>query len=115
VDAWWVTQEPAVAGDPSLIAPTSVGPSVAEPPVVGPLPRGDVPPADEGEPAGRLRRCTFRRLDRVGPTQRGGEAAYAVMCLYASAADPEALGDLASAALACRACTNTGIFRPDEA
>jgi hypothetical protein len=120
VDAWSAAPEPAVAGGPSLVAPTpigpaSMGPSSAGPLVAGPLPRGDVPPADDGVPVGRLRRCTFRRLDPVGSPLRGAEPIYAVMCLYASAADPEPLGDLAAAAVACSVCVNTGIFRPDEA
>jgi hypothetical protein len=135
VDAWSGAPEPALAGGPSPVAPASVAPASVAPAsvapasvgpassgrssagalVVGPLPQGDVPPADEGVPAGRLRRCTFRRLDPVGSPLRGVGATYAVVCLYAGAAAPEPLGDLASAGVACGVCTNSGIFRPDEA
>jgi hypothetical protein len=116
VEAWTSAPEPAVAGGPSLVEPAAILPSEAPPLVVGPLPRGDVPPADVvGAPAGRLRRCTFRRLDLVEPAMRGERATYAVMCLYASTAEPAPLGDLTSAAVVCGVCTNTGIFRPDEA
>jgi hypothetical protein len=74
-----------------------------------------VPPSDDGVPAGRLRRCTFRRLDLLEPGWRGEGATYAVVCLFADSTEPTPLGDLAAAGLACRACTYTGIFRPDEA
>ena len=64
---------------------------------------------------GRLRRCTFRRIDRVsalpGRTER---TSYEVMCLYGDADEPLALGDIAAARPICDACTASGIFRPDE-
>jgi hypothetical protein len=80
-----------------------------------PLPTHDVPAPDAVAPVGRLRRCTFRRIDRV--TALPGRAvalSYEVMCLY-GAGEPASLGDVDSARPICEACTATGIFRPDEA
>lgn len=113
VDAW-STPDPVVAGGPSLRLAPDVGSSAIPPLAIRPLPMGDVPPPDDGVPTGRLRRCAFRRLDVVEPGHRGVSATYEVMCLYGAAAEPVPLGDLASAAAACLACTYTGIFRPDE-
>ena len=113
VDAW-STPDPLVAGGPSMRLSPAIGSTEIPPLAVPPLPLGDVPPPDDGVPTGRLRRCAFRRLDVVEPGHRGASATYEVMCLYRAAAEPVRLGDLASAAAACRACTYTGIFRPDE-
>ena len=80
-----------------------------------PVPLGDAPAPDTVTPVGRLRRCTFRRIDRVTVIPgRAGSSAYEVMCLYGEADEPLALGDISSAATVCEACTAAGIFRPDE-
>jgi hypothetical protein len=80
-----------------------------------PVPLGDVPAPDTVTPAGRLRRCTFRRIDPVAPIPgRASSSAYEVMCLYGEPDEPLALGDIPSAATICDACTASGIFRPDE-
>ena len=75
---------------------------------------GDAPATDAVAPIGRLRRCTFRRIDGGALPGSTIDSSYAVMCLYDDADAPLALGDIASAAPVCRACTATGIFRPDE-
>ena len=76
---------------------------------------GDAPATYASDPIGRLRRCTFRRIDGGGALSgRAVDSSYEVMCLYDDADAPEALGDIASAAPVCRACTASGIFRPDE-
>ena len=75
---------------------------------------GDVPAPDSVTPAGRLRRCTFRRIDRVSALPgRSDRTSYEVMCLYGSD-EPLALGDLSAARTICEVCTASGIFRPDE-
>ena len=61
--------------------------------------------------APRIRRCTFRRLSRVG---EGSQAGYEVSCLYPNRRVPLPLGDLASSGEICQACTASHIFRPDE-
>lgn len=63
---------------------------------------------------GRLRRCTFRRLDPVGAPGRGPQVSYSAMCLYPGLPDAAPLGGLAEASVACNACTFSGIFRADE-
>ena len=84
--------------------------------IIRPLPLGDVPPPDEGVPAGRLPRCAFRRLDIVQLADaRAGASTYSVVCLYLDAAEPTPIGDLEAAVGACGACTYPGIFRPDAA
>jgi hypothetical protein len=76
----------------------------------------DVPAPESVSPAGRLRRCTFRRIDRVAALPgRAVAVSYEVMCLYEGAGEPASLGDVDSARPICEACTATGIFRPDEA
>jgi hypothetical protein len=110
----WSTPDPLVAGGPSLRLSPAIGSTEIPPLAIPPLPLGDVPPPDDGVPTGRLRRCAFRRLDVVEPGQRRASATYEVMCLFGAVAEPVRLGDLPSAAVACRACTYTGIFRPDE-
>ena len=91
-------------------------PTLSEParrPLPGSL--GDVPAQDAMTPAGRLRRCTFRRVDRVAALpQRPERPTYEVMCLYVGPERPLALGDLPDAGPVCEACTASGVFRPDE-
>ena len=80
-----------------------------------PAPLGDVPAPDAVTPAGRLCRCTFRRVDRVAPLpQRPVRPTYQLMCLYVDQETPLPLGDVDEARPVCDACTATGIFRPDE-
>ena len=72
-------------------------------------------PAPDGItlPVGRLRRCTFRRIDRVAnppPRDDGFEA----MCLYVDDERPLSLGSIDEARPICDACQATGIFRADE-
>jgi hypothetical protein len=102
----------------ALVAPPV--PAVEAPPpplplVLPPTPR-DVPAPEAVTPAGRLRRCTFRRID-VLPSLPGRSPAttYEVMCLYGGEAAAMALGDIEAARPVCEACRATGIFRPDEA
>lgn len=98
------------------IAPIPTAP-VVRPPMPEmevPIPLGDAPAPDTGSPVGRLRRCVFRRIDRVsaGPGRSEGTG-FEVMCLYGG---QEALpiGDLAAARPICDACAAPHIFRPDE-
>jgi hypothetical protein len=80
------------------------------------LPAHDVPAPESVAPVGRLRRCTFRRIDRVEALPgRVLAVSYEVMCLYGGSDEPACLGDIDSARSICQACTATGIFRPDEA
>lgn len=80
-----------------------------------PVPYGDVPAQEVVIPAGRLRRCTFRRIDRVAALPgRPGRSDYEVMCLYGDVDRPLALGDVSAAGPICDGCTASGIFRPDE-
>jgi hypothetical protein len=96
-------------------------PAIVEPrPKVGPasLPIGlhDIPAPESMAPVGRLRRCTFRRIDRLEALPgRLGLPVYEIMCLYRGQQSLMALGDIDSARPVCEACTATGIFRPDEA
>lgn len=88
--------------------------AAAPPPV--PVSLGDAPAPDPVTPVGRLRRCTFRRIDRVSVLPgRADASAYEVMCLYGDVNEPLALGDVSSARPICEACNAAGIFRPDEA
>ncbi len=81
-----------------------------------PVASRDVPAPESLAPVGRLRRCTFRRIDRLEPLPgRAVLPAYEVMCLYRGMTTPMALGDVDSAGPICGACTASGIFRPDEA
>jgi len=81
-----------------------------------PLPVGDMPAPELVTPVGRLRRCTFRRIDRVEALPgRGTRSEYEVMCLYGAGGEAQALGDISQARSVCDACTAAGIFRPDEA
>jgi hypothetical protein len=61
--------------------------------------------------ARNMRRCTFRRLERIGD---GPESEYEVTCLYPERRLPLLLGDLPAAIDACAGCAATGVFRPDE-
>jgi hypothetical protein len=91
-----------------------VAPPVAAP-LYTPTPR-DVPAAETVIPVGRLRRCTFRRIDLAEQLPgRSRSVAYEVMCLYGGEAAGLALGDVDAARPICEACQATGIFRPDEA
>ena len=98
------------------IAPIPTTPVVRPPaPEIGvPVPLGDAPAPDSVTPAGRLRRCTFRHIDRVSVLPgRAERTTYEVMCLYIKE-EPLALGDIGEARPVCEACTASGIFRPDE-
>jgi hypothetical protein len=61
--------------------------------------------------APRIRRCTYRRLSRVGA---GSESGYEVSCLYPNRRVPLPLGNLEESGRVCVACTASHIFRPDE-
>ncbi|MGD0120962.1 MAG: hypothetical protein ABSC46_00160 [Candidatus Limnocylindrales bacterium] len=61
--------------------------------------------------APRIRRCTFRRLSRIGAGRASG---YEVSCLYPNRRVPLPLGDLEASVEICLACTASHIFRPDE-
>ena len=101
----------------SAIAPVPSAPVVRPPvPEMGtPVPLRDVPAPEVVTPIGRLRRCTFRRIDRVSALPgRSDSSQFEVMCLYGGADEPLALGDIPAARPICEACTATGIFRPDE-
>jgi hypothetical protein len=75
-----------------------------------------VPAAETVTPAGRLRRCTYRRVDAVEALPgRSRGVSYEIMCLYGGDAAVISLGDVESARPVCEACQATGIFRPDEA
>jgi hypothetical protein len=96
-------------------APAVDTPAPIAAPLYTPTPR-DVPAAESVTPAGRLRRCTFRRIDLVEVLPgRARAASYEVMCLYGGDAAGLPLGDVATAMPVCEACRATGIFRPDEA
>jgi hypothetical protein len=98
------------------IAPMPNVPAVRPPaPEMGvPLPLGDAPAPDAVTPVGRLRRCTFRRIDQVSALPgRSALTSYEVMCLY-GADEALSLGDLDAARPICDSCTAAGIFRPDE-
>ena len=99
------------------IAPLPTPPAVRPPaPEIGvPVPLGDAPAPESLTPIGRLRRCTFRRIDQVASLpSRAPRIEYEVMCLYGEPDEPLALGDIESARPICDACTASGIFRPDE-
>ena len=102
------------------IAPPMPAPSkTPETPPPGPgvpVPLGDAPAPEVVTPIGRLRRCTFRRIDAVEPLPgRRDLPTYEIMCLYGDSETPLALGDIEDARPVCEACTASGIFRPDEA
>jgi len=96
-------------------APAPAHAPVPVPEIGVPAPLGDAPAPGAITPVGRLRRCTFRRVDRVSALpERSSGTSYEVMCLYGGADAPLALGDLGVAGHICETCTATGIFRPDE-
>ena len=98
------------------IAPVPTTPVVRPPlPRIGvPVPLGDAPAPEVITPVGRLRRCTFRRIDVLSALPgRADRPSYEVMCLY-GVDEPLALGEISEARPVCEACTATGIFRPDE-
>ena len=98
------------------IAPIPTTPVAPAPlPEIGvPVPLGDAPAPESVTPVGRLRRCTFRRIDEVSALPgRASRTKYEVMCLY-STDEALALGDIVEARAVCDACTASGIFRPDE-
>ncbi len=101
----------------AIAAPMPTAPPV-HPPIPGggvPVPFGDAPAPEIVTPMGRMRRCTFRRIDRVAALPgRVGTTDYEVMCLYGGRSEPLALGDVDAARPICEACRATGIFRPDE-
>lgn len=95
--------------------PSEVPPRPPVPEIDVPVPLGDAPAPEAATPVGRMRRCTFRRIDGVEELPgRPAESTYEVMCLYADREAPMALGDLDAARRICEACTASGIFRPDE-
>jgi hypothetical protein len=102
----------------ALTAPAS--PAIESTPLPAPMtvpttPR-DIPAPESVSPVGRLRRCTFRRIDLVSALPgRPQGSTYEIMCLYGGGPAGLALGDVASAQSVCEACQATGIFRPDEA
>jgi hypothetical protein len=101
----------------AIAAPVPSAPPVRPPaPEIGvPVPLGDTPAPEMLTPVGRLRRCTFRRIDRVAALPgRSMRSSYEVMCLYGDADAPLALGDVSAAASVCESCSASGIFRPDE-
>jgi len=101
----------------AIAAPVPTAPPVRPPvPELGvPVPLGDAPAPELVTPVGRLRRCTFRRIDRVTALPgRPERSSYEVMCLYGDAMEPLALGDISAARAFCEGCTASGIFRPDE-
>jgi hypothetical protein len=66
-------------------------------------------------PMGRLRRCTFRRLDLLVAAGSALGPTYETSCLYPDREAPVRLGDIAAAVPVCASCTAQGIFRPDDA
>lgn len=79
------------------------------------LPPADRPSPDGATtPVGYLRRCTYRRIDRITTADATAHPAYEVMCLYVDPDEPLSLGDLDAARAICGGCRATGIFRPDE-
>jgi hypothetical protein len=102
--------------DPIAAPMPSPAPVRALVPELGvPVSLGDAPAPDTVTPVGRLRRCTFRRIDRVSALPgRPIGSNYEVMCLYGTIAEPLALGGVDAARPVCESCTASGIFRPDE-
>jgi hypothetical protein len=84
--------------------PLSLPRPIGTPPLMAPVPTD----------GGRLRRCTFRRVELVQSGHGRTLPIYAVACLYPDREQALPLGDLASARAICDACAATGIFRADE-
>jgi hypothetical protein len=59
----------------------------------------------------RVRRCTYRRLGRIGS---GADSGYEVSCLYPDRRVPLPIGDPETSLAICWACTANHTFRPDE-
>jgi len=94
--------------------PTTPAVRPPAPAVRVPIPLGDAPAPDSVTPAGRLRRCTFRRINQVTALPgRSERTSYEVTCLYGGE-QPLPIGDISEARPVCEACTASGIFRPDE-
>jgi hypothetical protein len=89
-----------------LRRPRTSGTSDRSTPLMAPVPSD----------GGRLRRCTFRKIEvaSVVPPRGRGLPTYAVTCLYPDLKQSLPLGDLDSARAICNACVATGVFRPDE-
>jgi hypothetical protein len=89
-----------------LRRPRTDAPSKLPMPLMAPVPSD----------GGRLRRCTFRKIEAAAAVpQRGrGLPVYDVTCLYPDLKQELPLGDLDSARAICNACVATGVFRPDE-
>lgn len=101
----------------AIAAPMPTAPPArpAVPELGVPVAFGDAPAQETVIPVGRLRRCTFRRLDRVTALPgRPGRSDYEAMCLYGDSDQPLALGDISAAGPICDGCTASGIFRADE-
>jgi len=103
-------------GIQAIAMPTTLAPAPPAVPEMGvPVPPVDAPAPEVLAPVGRLRRCTFRRIDRVAVLPgRSATVDYEVMCLYGDDDEPLALGDLEAARPVCDACRASGIFRPDD-
>ena len=77
-------------------------------------------PVDEVEPitppveVRRIRRCTYRRLDRAPDGRGGTEPSYDVSCVYPNRSVARPIGDLETSLAVCAICTASHIFRPDE-
>lgn len=99
----------------SPVAATTLGGALTPTGMARALPPADIPPADELALDGRLRRCTFRRLDPVRADGRGPALHHLVTCLHDGQAHAPLLGDVTAARPVCAACRAPGIFRPDEA
>ena len=101
----------------AIAAPMPTAPAVrpSAPGLGVPVPLGNAPTPTLVTPIGRLRRCTFRRIDQVSALPgRAPRLDYEVMCLYGDVDHPLALGDVSDARPICEGCTASGIFRPDE-
>ena len=75
------------------------------------LPARVLEPVPVPEVATRMRRCTFRRLNRLTVA---GQSIYEVDCLYPDRKLPLPLGDLDMGMAICGTCQANHIFRPDE-
>jgi hypothetical protein len=89
-----------------LLRPRTDRPSGHPTPLMAPVPSD----------GGRLRRCTFRKIEIAAAVPPRGRAlpVYEVTCLYPDLKQSLPLGDLGSARAICNACVAPGVFRPDE-